>query len=85
VLAERSLEYLVGDWYVRSEDGGGGGNRTRVRMASSQRVYVCRSRSISARPVTAPGEVAPRPTWFSPPVTAGRRPGTSLLMTPATR
>ena len=53
--------------------------------ATGQRVYVCRSRSISARPITAPGEVAPRPTWFSSPVTAGQRPGTSLLMTPATR
>ena len=65
--------------------GGGGGNRTRVRMASSQRVYVRRFRSISARSVTEPGEGAPRQTWFSLPDAACQRSGASLLMTPATR
>ena len=33
----------------RREFGGGGGNRTRVRIASNERVYVCRLRIISVR------------------------------------
>ena len=66
----------------RCEIGGGGGNRTRVRAASSERVYVRRRRSFSARSVAAPGGIAPRPTCFSPPVTAGQRPGTSPLLRP---
>jgi len=70
---------------IRGESGGGGGNRTRVRMASGSRVYVRRSRSLSMRTVTRPGEVASSPTSFSSPDTARRRPGTSPLMTLATR
>ncbi len=70
---------------VGHKDGEGGGNRTRVRMVSSQRVYVRSLRSISARRVTETRDVGPRQTWFSSPVAVCQRPGTSLLMTPATR
>ena len=44
------------DW--KRKNGGGGGNRTRVRIASSQRVYVRSLRSISVAPVTQTGETA---------------------------
>ncbi len=65
--------------------GGGGGNRTRVRVMSDGRVYVCSPRSISGRPVAGTGGGAP---WQNVDVAvrwrpaSGRRP--SLLMTPAT-
>ena len=47
---------------IKKKSGGGGGNRTRVRMVSRERVYMRRFRSISAWPVTAPGETTPRQT-----------------------
>ncbi len=67
------------------EVGGGGGNRTRVRMASIQRVYVCSSansrRGLSQRreqPHPAPRDSRPR-------LRRNGAPGASLLMTPAIR
>ena len=70
---------------IPTKDGGGGGNRTRVRMASSQRVYVCSSRPISAVPVTRTREATAQADMILVPGTVCQRPGTSLLMTPATR
>ncbi len=57
------------------EIGGGGGNRTRVRMASGQRVYVRSLRSFSMRPVAETGVAASSSTWFSSPATAEQRSG----------
>jgi len=88
----RVCRWLVGGEEARKkalgyqgDSGGGGGNRTRVRMASSWRVYVRRRRSISARRVAASGGAGPSSVWFSSPGTTGGVPGTSLLMTPAPR
>ncbi len=70
----------------RKEFGGGGGNRTRVRMASNGRVYVRSPRPDSgygSREV--PENRAPISTSISPPDTAEKRSEASPLMTPATR
>ncbi len=67
------------------EFGGGGGNRTRVRIASSERVYVCRHRSLSVRPVSVSGGGRTQLRDF---LASDRRSGgaeASPLMTPATR
>ncbi len=60
---------------VAGNFGGGGGNRTRVRMASNQRVYVRSLRSVSARIVSETGVSEPSSVWFSPPATTKRRSG----------
>lgn len=65
--------------------GGGAGNRTRVRMASGQRVYVRSFRSVSARQVTEAGEPRPAPRGSRSPLRSGGARGASLLMTLATR
>ena len=79
---ESREENINGKQYV---DGGGGGNRTRVRMASNQRVYVRSPRSNSGGAVARSWR-NPHPisTWISSPDTAEKRSETSLLMTPAT-
>ena len=59
--------------------GGGGGNRTRVRMVSDDRVYVRRLRSLSVRPVAKSGGTGPSLTYLSPPATVRQRSGSSAF------
>jgi len=54
-------------------------------MASGERVYVRRHRSISAGPVNGAGRSPAQADLILAPGTVCQRPGTSLLMTPATR
>ena len=66
---------LEDNYLILTRNGGGGGNRTRVRMVSDDRVYVRRLRSFSIRPVAKSGGTGPSLTCFSLPATVRQRSG----------